>query len=113
MNAINLATIIREARCQGDPGKSLLLTRTYLSDRRNEWTGFMGGKQFGFGDYEQTTVRKRTRRVRFLGEMEAVVPRKPLINLIEPDYPKTCSKGGRSAYPHGDHAPGRSDEAVV
>lgn len=34
----------------------------------------MGSKQVGFGDYEHTTVRKRTRRERFLAETEAVVP---------------------------------------
>ena len=34
----------------------------------------MGGKQLGFGDYEQTTAKKRTRRERFLAEMEAAVP---------------------------------------
>jgi IS5 family transposase len=34
----------------------------------------MGGKQLGFGDYEQTTAKKRTRRERFLAVMEAVVP---------------------------------------
>jgi IS5 family transposase len=34
----------------------------------------MGGKQLGFGDYEQTTARKRTKRERFLAKMEAVVP---------------------------------------
>jgi IS5 family transposase len=34
----------------------------------------MSVKQFGFGDYEQSTAKKRTRRERFLGEMEAVVP---------------------------------------
>jgi IS5 family transposase len=31
-----------------------------------------GAKQLGFGDYEQTTAKKRTRRERFLAEMEAV-----------------------------------------
>jgi transposase, IS5 family len=31
--------------------------------------------------------------------MEAVVPWKALIDLIEPYYPKTSSKGGRPAYP--------------
>ncbi len=31
--------------------------------------------------------------------MEAVVPWKPLIDLIEPHSPKTSSKGGRPAYP--------------
>jgi len=59
----------------------------------------MGGKQLGFGDYEQTTAKKRTRRERFLQEMEAVVPWKALIDLIEPHYPKTSSKGGRPPYP--------------
>lgn len=31
----------------------------------------MGAKQFGFGDDEQTTAKTRTKRVRFLAEMEA------------------------------------------
>ena len=59
----------------------------------------MGVKQFSFGDYEQSTAKKRTRRERFLAEMEAVVPWKALIDLIEPHYPKTSSKGGRPPYP--------------
>jgi IS5 family transposase len=59
----------------------------------------MGGKQLGFGDYEQSTAKKRTKRERFLSEMEAVVPWKALIDLIEPHYPKTSSRGGRPAYP--------------
>ena len=59
----------------------------------------MGGKQLGFSDYEQSTAKKRTKRERFLSEMEAVVPWKSLIDLIEPHYPKTSSKGGRPAYP--------------
>ena len=59
----------------------------------------MGVKEFGFGDYEQSTAKKRTRRERFLAEMEAVVPWKALIDLIEPHYPKTSSKGGRPPYP--------------
>ena len=59
----------------------------------------MGGKQLGFGDYEQTTARKRTKRERFLAQMEAVVPWKALTDLIEPHYPKAGSKGGRPAYP--------------
>jgi transposase, IS5 family len=44
----------------------------------------MGVKQFGFGDYEQSTTKKRTRRERFLAEVEAVVSWKLLIDLIEP-----------------------------
>ncbi len=59
----------------------------------------MGIKQLGFGDYEQSTAKKRTRRERFLAEMEAVVPWKLLIDLIEPHYHKPCSKGGRPPYP--------------
>jgi len=59
----------------------------------------MGSKQLGFGDYEQATAKKRTRRERFLGEMEKVVPWKALLELIEPLYPKTSSKGGRPPYP--------------
>ena len=59
----------------------------------------MGGKQLGFGDYEQSRAKKRTKRERFLSEMEAVVPWKALIDLIEPHYPKTSSRGGRPAYP--------------
>ena len=30
----------------------------------------MGVKQFGLGDYEQSTAKKRTRRERFLAEMQ-------------------------------------------
>jgi Transposase and inactivated derivatives, IS5 family len=67
----------------------------------------MGAKQFGhrfaqgyaYGDYEQSTAKKRIRRERFLAEMEAVVPWKALVDLIEPFYPKTSSKGGRPPYP--------------
>jgi IS5 family transposase len=59
----------------------------------------MGGKQLGFADYEQTTAKKRTRREKFLSDMEVVVPWQALIDLIEPYYPKTSSKGGRPPYP--------------
>jgi IS5 family transposase len=59
----------------------------------------MGGKQLGFSDYEQTTAMKRTKREKFLAEMEDVVPWQALIDLIEPHYPKTGNKGGRPPYP--------------
>jgi IS5 family transposase len=42
----------------------------------------MGGKQLGFGDYEQSTAKKQTKREKFLAEMEQVVPWQPLIDLI-------------------------------
>ena len=56
----------------------------------------MGGKQLGFTDYELTTAKKRTKREKFLSEMEAVVPWQALIDLIEP---KASKKGGRPPYP--------------
>jgi IS5 family transposase len=59
----------------------------------------MGGKQLGFGDYEQSTAKKQTKREKFLSEMDQVVPWQLLIDLIEPFYPKTGSKGGRPPYP--------------
>ena len=67
----------------------------------------MGTKQFGhrcaegfaYGDYEQSKPKKRTRRERFLAEMEAVVPWKVLVDLIGPHYARTSSKGGRPPYP--------------
>jgi IS5 family transposase len=59
----------------------------------------MASKQFGFGDYEQSMAKKRTRRERLLSVMEAVVPWKALIDLIEPHYPRTSSKVGRPPYP--------------
>ena len=59
----------------------------------------MGGKQLGFSDYEQSTAKKRTKREKFLAEMDQVVPCQALITLIEPHYPKTGGKGGRPPYP--------------
>ncbi|MEO1003599.1 MAG: transposase, partial [Cyanobacteria bacterium J06638_7] len=59
----------------------------------------MGGKQLGFSDYEQSTAKKRTKREKFLADMEQEVPWRALIALIEPHYPKSGSKGGRPAYP--------------
>lgn len=55
----------------------------------------MGRKQLGFGDYEQSTLRKRIKREQFLAHMEPVVPWKTLIDLIEPSYLKTGTKGDR------------------
>ena len=59
----------------------------------------MGGKQLGFSDYEQTTAKKRTKKEKFLAEMDQVVAWQPLLDLIEPVYPKVSSKGGRPPYP--------------
>jgi IS5 family transposase len=59
----------------------------------------IGAKQLGFADYGQSTAQMRTKRERFLAEMEAVVPWKALVDLIEPHYSKTTSKGDRPPYP--------------
>ena len=59
----------------------------------------MGGKQLGFSDYEQSTAKKRTKKEKFLAEMDQVVPWQPLLDLIEPVFPKASSKGGRPPYP--------------
>jgi len=59
----------------------------------------MGGKRLGFTDYELSTAKKQTKREKFLVEMEAVVPWRELIDLIEPHYPKASKKGGRPPCP--------------
>lgn len=59
----------------------------------------MGSKRLEFGDYEQATAMKRMRHERLLSEMEKVVTWKALLNLIEPHYPTTSSRGGRPPYP--------------
>ena len=42
--------------------------------------------QLGFTDYEQTYAKKKTRRQRFLDEMEATVPWDAFLALILPVY---------------------------
>ena len=59
----------------------------------------MGGKQLGSSDYKLATAKKQTKREKFLSEMDVVVPWQALIELIEPQYPKTSKKGGRPPYP--------------
>ncbi len=44
--------------------------------------------QMSFSDAEYAGKRKQTRRERFLAEMEQVVPRAGLLEMIEPFYPK-------------------------
>ncbi|CAK6700186.1 hypothetical protein ICNINCKA_02795 [Synechococcus sp. CBW1107] len=55
--------------------------------------------QYGFTDYEQIYAKKRTRRQRFLDEMEITVPWEAFLALIEPVYHKPSSKGGRPPIP--------------
>lgn len=61
-------------------------------------TGVRGGKQLGYSDYELTMAKKRTKREKFLSEMEVVVPRQTLIDLIEHHYPKISKNGSRPQY---------------
>ena len=50
-------------------------------------------KQTGFASAEYAGKKKTTRRERFLGEMNAVVPWSRLEALIEPHYPKSGKVG--------------------
>lgn len=50
-------------------------------------------KQTSFASLEYAGKRRKTRREKFLGEMERVVPWPALIALIEPHYPKSGRVG--------------------
>jgi IS5 family transposase len=52
-------------------------------------------KQRAFPGLTHAMKKKVTRRERFLSKMEAVVPWRRLLGLIEPHYPKAGSKGAR------------------
>lgn len=54
-------------------------------------------KQWSFADAEYAVKRKRTRREKFLQDMDRAVPWKVLADLIEPHYPKAGR--GRHPYP--------------
>lgn len=56
-------------------------------------------KQPAFPSMTQAMKKKRTRREQFLAEMDAVVPWRRLLALIEPHYPKAGPKGGRPPMP--------------
>ncbi len=56
-------------------------------------------KQPAFPVLRDAMKKKVTRREQFLAEMDAVVPWVRLLALIEPQYPKAGSKGGRPPMP--------------
>jgi len=56
-------------------------------------------KQPAFPGLTHAMKKKRTRREKFLSEMDAVVPWRRLLGLVEPHYPKTGTKGGRPLMP--------------
>lgn len=56
-------------------------------------------KQAAFPSLNQAMKKKLTRREQFLAEMDAVVPWRRLLALIEVHYPKTGPKGGRPPMP--------------
>jgi IS5 family transposase len=58
----------------------------------------MGGKQLGFS-VTSRPLKKRTKKEKFLAEMDQLVPWQSLLDLIGPIYPKVSSKGGRPSYP--------------
>ena len=49
--------------------------------------------QLGFTDYEQIYAKKKTRRQRFLEEMEITVPWEAFLALIEPFITSRPAKG--------------------
>ena len=51
-------------------------------------------KQISFATQAESVKKRKTKRERFLEEMEAVVPWAALVALIEPHYPK-AGKGRR------------------
>ena len=73
-------------------------------------------KQTTFASLADAGMKKRTRRERFLGEMEAVVPWARLVALIEPHCPNAGPKAGPKAGrapAAGGHAPGLLPAAMV
>lgn len=56
-------------------------------------------KQPAFPSMTDAMKKKRTRREQFLAEMDAVVPWRRLLALIEAHYPKSGPKGGRPPMP--------------
>jgi len=55
--------------------------------------------QLSFASLDFAAKKKRTKRDVFLAEMSAVVPWGVLAALIEPNYPKVGSQGGRRPFP--------------
>lgn len=55
--------------------------------------------QRSFSELEYAQKKKRTRRDRFLGELEAVVPWSKLIQVIAPFYPTSGRRGDMSKCP--------------
>lgn len=54
-------------------------------------------QQLSFGDCEFNNKRHQTRKEKFLGRMEKLIPWQRLVDLIEPHYPKAGK--GRQPYP--------------
>jgi transposase, IS5 family len=49
--------------------------------------------QSSFSDLEYAAKKKRTRRDRFLSDLEAITPWAALIEALEPHYPKSGRRG--------------------
>ncbi|MEZ5659460.1 MAG: IS5 family transposase [Burkholderiaceae bacterium] len=49
--------------------------------------------QKSFSDFEYTAKKRKTRRDRFLAEIEAITPWAALVAVIEPHYPKSGGQG--------------------
>jgi hypothetical protein len=55
----------------------------------------MAGKQCGISDYEQTNAKNRSKKEKFLADMDQIVRWQPLLDLIEPVFQKSSSSSAR------------------
>lgn len=81
-----------------------------MSDRH---LGHRFAEGFAYGDYEQSTAKKCTKREKFLADMDQVVPWQALIALIEPQLPQDRQQRRPPALSAGHHAAVPPDAAVV
>jgi hypothetical protein len=66
--------------------------RTRIGAKTKARTGVMGGKQWDYPDCEQTTAKKRTKKEKFLDEMDQVVPWQPLLDRNSLFIQKSAAK---------------------
>ncbi|SEL83721.1 hypothetical protein SAMN05216604_1382 [Pseudomonas agarici] len=68
--------------------RGLFLYRGYSRSGRSKYIVNLPAMQSSFSDLEYAAKKKRTRRDRFLAEIDAVTPWQALITELEPFYPK-------------------------
>ena len=71
-----------------------------MAVRPQDRPGFMGGKQLGFSDDEQTTAKKQINLEKLLAKMEAVLPCKALIRADRAQLPASGEGALLIRWPH-------------